>query len=427
MAAMPTATPLPTVTPSPTPTATPTATPTLTPTATPTPTPFPTITPRPTATPKPTPTPTPNLASIVERVKSGVVRVEASDGNGSGFIFENTQLGRAYILTNYHVIEGDNQPKVRVADSDIYTATVRGYDEYRDLAVLEICCGRFQTLSISGIRDIKAGSEVIAIGYALGFYGPATVTRGIVSAHRYSDIYQAWVIQTDAPINPGNIGGPQIRPNGEVVGINTFKISGLFAEGVGFAISSQSIRGRLNGLKLGTRVAVATPIPTPRPTATPTPQPTPVRWGSYSNWLYDYTISLPRGWKIDESNLILVTFNSPGKYAVVIISIPSWHIESARKELDDHIEHRRNSENPLVLEVIHRTNYSETGGGSSAHIRYKFQGDSDSCVQIIEYLLTVPPSSQSRVPTWMVTATCERFYREYDSIFEMILDSLDFS
>ena len=112
---------------------------------------------------------------------------------------------------------------------------------------------------------------MVAIGYALGLSGQATITRGIVSARRYNSLRQRDVIQTDAAINPGNSGGPMLSLSGEILGINTFRIdeaeSGRIAEGLGFAISEETVRGRIPALKAGS------PSPTPTPTRRPRPTP----------------------------------------------------------------------------------------------------------------------------------------------------------
>ena len=315
MAAMPTETPTPTPTATPLPTATPTPTPTATPTPTPTPTatPLPTVTPTPTTRPSPTPSPTPNLETMVEQARAGVVRIETGSGNGTGVIFETTGDGRGYVLTNYHVVEGSGQVRVQVSEGAGYPATLNGYDAVKDLAVLEICCGRFRSIPFMDATTLKSGSEVIAIGYPLGLFGPATVTRGIVSAVRYDPTHKAWVIQTDAPINPGNSGGPLLSSLGEVVGINTYTFdwsdSGRPVDGVGFAISEQTIRGILQDLKLGSRVDL------PAPTTTSTQTPAQAGWRTYTNNSYGYSIDIPQDWEIDDSEKDFVLFESPDEYA----------------------------------------------------------------------------------------------------------------
>ena len=158
-------------------------------------------------------------------------------------------------------------------DTTTYQGTVLSVDSVRDLAVVSICCGSFHSLTFGRASRLDPGDEVVAIGYALGMQGPATITKGIVSAVRYDSRHEAWVIQTDASINPGNSGGPMLSPNGEVVGINTFKISETSVEGVGFAISETTVQERIPVLKAG--------APGPTPTPTRRPSPTPSYGGGY--------------------------------------------------------------------------------------------------------------------------------------------------
>ena len=149
------------------------------------------------------------------------------------------------------------QVSVIVNDSTTYSGSVLGTDSVRDLAVVSICCGSFQALPFGNAAALQPGDEVVAIGYALGLPGQATVTRGIVSAVRYDSTHRSDVIQTDAAINPGNSGGPILSVSGEILGINTFRYdesqSGRPTEGLGFAIS-------------GTTVATANPHTPGQPT-----------------------------------------------------------------------------------------------------------------------------------------------------------------
>ena len=125
-----------------------------------------------------------------------------------------------------------------------------GFNAIRDLAVVSICCGSFTVATLGDTSALAVGDEVVAIGYALRIEGPATVTRGIVSAVRFSSGYDAEVIQTDAPINPGNSGGPLLSLDGNVMGINTFGYEetpgGRPVEGLNFAISVVTV-SRLSG------------------------------------------------------------------------------------------------------------------------------------------------------------------------------------
>ena len=253
----------------------------------------------PTSVPSPAPAVAPSaagLADMVNRVKSGVVRVNTPGGVGSGIIFERAKGGKGMVLTNYHVVEDSYRIDVLVDDSRTFRANVVGFDQRRDLAVLEICCDQFPILELNTTAGISAGSEVVAIGYALGLTGNATVTRGIVSAVRYHPGMRAWVIQTDASINPGNSGGPLLLPTGEVIGITTFLQNqdnrGNPTAGLGFAISGRTIRGLLPDLKGG-----ASNIVTPANPGDGNARPAqPMRWQTYTNDTHHYSVDVPEGW-----------------------------------------------------------------------------------------------------------------------------------
>ena len=207
---------------------------------------------------------------MVKQIRPAVVRIQTGSGSGSGVIFE-TQGQTGYIITNHHVVEGAAQVSVTVNDSTTYRGSVLGTDSVRDLAVVSICCGSFLALSYGDSTTLQPGDEVVAVGYPLGLLGEATVTRGIVSAIRYDRAHMSDVIQTDAAINPGSSGGPMLSMTGQVLGINTFRHeetdSGRPVEGLGFAISEQTIQERIPVLKAGT--PDPTPVPTPIPTSSP--------------------------------------------------------------------------------------------------------------------------------------------------------------
>ena len=209
---------------------------------------------------------------MVKQVRPAVVRIQTSSGSGSGVIFE-TQGRTGYVVTNHHVVEGEVQVSVIVNDSTTYRGSVLGTDSVRDLAVVSICCGSFQTLPFGNAAALQPGDEVVATGYALGLPGQATVTRGIVSAVRYDSTHRSDVIQTDAAINPGNSGGPLLSLSGEILGINTFRYdesqSGRPTEGLGFAISGTTVQQQIPTLRAGSPAPTSTP--TRRPTATPVP------------------------------------------------------------------------------------------------------------------------------------------------------------
>ena len=150
---------------------------------------------------------------------------------------------RGHILTNEHVVSGQTRVGITMHDGETYNGEVLGVDATQDIAVVQICCGRFATLSFNDDR-IGIGSEVISIGYALGIAGQPTVTTGVVSAIRSLRRSDVAVVQIDAAINPGSSGGPLLNRSGEVLGMNTLKIAGYDVDNVGFAIHRDFIRSR---------------------------------------------------------------------------------------------------------------------------------------------------------------------------------------
>ncbi len=171
-------------------------------------------------------------------------RPQTARSLGSGFIISDD----GYILTNYHVIAGADEIKVKLSDSREFKAVAKGGDEKLDIALLKIDAKGHLPVAVLGDSDsLEVGEWVMAIGNPFGL--SQTVTAGIVSAKGrvigsgpYDDF-----IQTDASINPGNSGGPLFNSNGEVVGINTAIIAG--GQGIGFAIPVNMAKEILPQLK----------------------------------------------------------------------------------------------------------------------------------------------------------------------------------
>jgi serine protease Do len=171
-------------------------------------------------------------------------RPQTARSLGSGFIISDD----GYILTNYHVIAGADEIKVKLSDSREFKAVLKGGDEKLDLALLKIDAKDHLPVALLGDSDaLEVGEWVMAIGNPFGL--GQTVTAGIVSAKGrvigsgpYDDF-----IQTDASINPGNSGGPLFNSNGEVVGINTAIVAG--GQGIGFAIPVNMAKEILPQLK----------------------------------------------------------------------------------------------------------------------------------------------------------------------------------
>ena len=168
-------------------------------------------------------------ADLVERVESGVVQIITRHssgiitgyGTGSGFIFD-TNGTTAFVVTNHHVIEGTYEITVRVDNSRNYKATLLGYDEGNDVAVMSICCdASFTTLSWQSDVTYKAriGEDVVAIGYPVSSPHKITATKGKVIDDPLGA--EHGFLTHDAPIIPGNSGGPLLSLEGKVLGVNT--------------------------------------------------------------------------------------------------------------------------------------------------------------------------------------------------------------
>ena len=186
----------------------------------------------------------------------------ASEGSGVIYKIEN---GYAYIVTNNHVISGSQELEVLMADGTREKAELIGADKWTDLAVLKIKADKVTTVAeFANSDEVKAGQTAIAIGSPLGTEFATSVTQGIVSAKDRSvptdvdgDGKQDWVvnaIQTDAAINPGNSGGALVNAAGQVIGINSMKISKSSVEGIGFAIPSNEVVSIINQLEKSGKV-----------------------------------------------------------------------------------------------------------------------------------------------------------------------------
>lgn len=164
-------------------------------------------------------------------------------GTGSGFVWDSA----GHIVTNYHVIEGASEARVRLSDGRDYPAILVGASPSYDLAVLRINVPikRPKPVSIGTSSNLKVGQKTFAIGNPFGL--DWTLTTGIISALDRSmteenGITIKHLIQTDAAINPGNSGGPLLDSAGRLIGVNTaiFSPSGAYA-GIGFAIPVDTV------------------------------------------------------------------------------------------------------------------------------------------------------------------------------------------
>ena len=175
----------------------------------------------------------------------GQTQMEETTSCGSGVIISQDE-NYLYIVTNQHVVADATTLSVNFVDNAVYEAQLCGSDEEADLAVIKVALSdlsqdtlsQIKVIAVGGSDQLEVGEQVVAIGNALG-YGQS-VTTGIVSALDRSMTNEsgatATYIQTDAAINPGNSGGALLNLDGELIGINSAKLSDTDVEGMGYAI-----------------------------------------------------------------------------------------------------------------------------------------------------------------------------------------------
>ena len=197
----------------------------------------------------------------------------ANDGlqlssEGSGVIYKKSG-GDAYVVTNYHVIAGNSSLDVLLSGGQKVKATVVGYDEYTDLAVLKISSDHVKDVAtFADSSKLTIGEPAIAVGSPLGSQFANTATEGILSAtsrqvtltQENDQTTSINAIQTDAAINPGNSGGALINIEGQVIGITQSKITttedgSTSVEGLGFAIPSNDVVNIINKLETDGKIS----------------------------------------------------------------------------------------------------------------------------------------------------------------------------
>ena len=189
-----------------------------------------------------------DVSSLVKQIGEAVVQVKTAGGLGSGFFLNED----GYLITNFHVIEGETEISVEVyhqRDGQLTRETYKqvkiiAINKFHDLALLHIedkGAPKFKAVTLGSADALSVGEGVFAIGSPLGL--ERTVTQGIVST-KTRQMEGNLYLQTSAQINPGNSGGPLFNLAGEVVGVTNMKIT--FGEGLGFAIPAELVKSFLD-------------------------------------------------------------------------------------------------------------------------------------------------------------------------------------
>jgi serine protease Do len=185
-----------------------------------------------------------NVRDLVAQLGEAVVQVRTPSGLGSGFVINED----GFLMTNFHVIEGETQISVevyhqrggefeRMSYKQVRIVAINKFDDLALLKIEDKDAPKFKYVTLGSADATAVGESVFAIGSPLGL--ERTVTEGILST-KTRQLQGELYLQTTAQINPGNSGGPLFNMSGEVIGITNMKIT--FGEGLGFAIPVESIK-----------------------------------------------------------------------------------------------------------------------------------------------------------------------------------------
>jgi serine protease Do len=205
------------------------------------------------------------ITGAVERLSESVVGIDSTrftrdyrygmvpvEGQGSGVIID----AHGIIVTNNHVIDDAARVQVNLKDGRTFVGDVIGTDPATDVALVRVQAENLPFATMGESEKLKVGQIVLAIGNALGLPGAPTVSMGLIGALGRplpgTDFVVEGLIQTDAAINPGNSGGPLADLDGRVIGMNTAMIP--FAQGIGFAIPSDTIKRVMDQITRNGRV-----------------------------------------------------------------------------------------------------------------------------------------------------------------------------
>jgi len=207
------------------------------------------------------------ISEVIKEVNETVVGISKVKEAGESIFLQDgvSQLGlgtglivseNGYILTNEHVSGKKNSTcYITIKSGKTYAGTVVWSNSDIDMAIIKINEKKLTYATLGDSDEIMVGQSVYAIGNPIGYEFQRTVTSGIVSAkdrtikleENGKEVYMEDLIQTDATINPGNSGGPLINANGEVIGINSVKITS--AEGIGFAVPINTVKSVIDSFE----------------------------------------------------------------------------------------------------------------------------------------------------------------------------------
>ena len=208
---------------------------------------------------------TDGVSAGVSKVYDSVVYISSYSGNkktttGTGFVYKK-RGGRAYVITNYHIVQRSDSAKVVLSSGKAVTGKYLGGDKYLDIAVLSIQSRTsLKVADFGSSKNTPLGATLFTVGTPLGDEYQGTVTKGILSGKDRMvsvnvagerDDYVMKVLQTDAAMSPGSSGGPLCNSNGQVIGVNSMKFVNTDIEGMAFAVPIEDVNKYLDTFEKG--------------------------------------------------------------------------------------------------------------------------------------------------------------------------------
>ena len=207
-----------------------------------------------------------SVAELAAANRGAIVRIDVSDGCGSGFIVNS----EGYIVTNEHVVTTSNEISVRMDGDVVVAGTVISRDANHDIALVKIASGSYTSVNIGSSDDVSLGAALIIMGHPLCSTN-VTVTTGILSSRATVD--ELDFIQTDATVNPGNSGGAAFDSRGALIGIPIFKFVGEAIENTNFLIPMNRVRPAIDSWIEQHRAGTLGDTTAPEATAAPSGDP----------------------------------------------------------------------------------------------------------------------------------------------------------
>lgn len=180
------------------------------------------------------------VQELTAQTRESVVHIETDITSGSGFIVDSDGL----IMTNNHVIVDAAEITVYLDDGSSFEATLINRTPIGDLAIIQIEATDLPILQLGDVGQLELGQQVVVIGYPLDAE-TVNITSGFVSSVEFDDGTGITWVKTDSAVNPGNSGGPLLNLHGQVIGVVSAKLVGVAVEGVGYAISANTVKGYL--------------------------------------------------------------------------------------------------------------------------------------------------------------------------------------